>query len=64
MNSDQEQERNLLKITLNEEQRNLLHSQEESRARLEQQHKEERIQLDRSIDERLRKLNEQVRCLY
>jgi hypothetical protein len=49
-----------LKSIVDEEQRNLLTLQEESRVRMEQQHLDERKQLDRNIEDRLRKLNEQV----
>ncbi len=60
MNSDQEHERHSLKTILDEDQNNLLSLQEESRLRMEQQHADERRQLERNIDDRLRKLNEQV----
>lgn len=45
---------------LDEDQRNLFNLQEESRLRMEQQHLDERRQLERNIEERLKKLNEQV----
>lgn len=60
LNSDQERERSSLKVTLDEDYRNLLNLQEESRLRMEQQHLDERKQLDRNIEDRLKKLNEQV----
>jgi hypothetical protein len=60
LNSDQEYDRTSLKTKVDEEQRNLLSLQEESRHRIEQQHLDERKQLDRNIEDRLRKLNEQV----
>lgn len=63
LNSDQERERNSLKVILDDDQRNLLSLQDESRLRMEQQHIDERKQLERNIEERLRKLNEQVRTL-
>jgi len=49
-----------LKSILDEDQHNLLSLQEESRLRIEQQHSDERKQLERNIEDRLRKLNEQV----
>ena len=61
LNSDQEQERASLKAILDEDQKNLLALQEESRHRLEQQHCDERKQLERNIEERLIELNKQVR---
>ncbi|CAF0936496.1 unnamed protein product [Rotaria sp. Silwood1] len=60
LNSDQERERNSLKITLDEDHHNLLQLQEESYRRMEQQHADERRQLERNIEDRLRKLNEQM----
>lgn len=61
LNSDQERERTALKGQLEDDQRNLLFLQEESRHRMEQQHLEERKQLEKNIDELLAKLNKQVR---
>ncbi len=60
LNSDQNHERNSLKTILDEDQHNLLRLQEESQLRIEQQHSDERKQLERNIEDRLRKLNEQV----
>jgi hypothetical protein len=60
LNSDQERERTSLKTILDEDQRNLLSLQEESRHRMEQQHLDERKQLERNIEERLIELNKQV----
>ncbi|CAF1200887.1 unnamed protein product [Adineta ricciae] len=60
LNSDQERERTALKAILDEDQRNLFNLQEESRLRMEQQHLDERKQLERNIEERLKKLNEQM----
>lgn len=60
LNSDQERERTTLKVQLDEDQRNLLSLQEESRHRMEQQHIDERKQLERNIDERFLELNKQV----
>ena len=60
LNSDQERERTALKAILDEDQKNLFNLQEESRLRMEQQHLDERKQLERNIEERLKKLNEQV----
>jgi uncharacterized membrane protein YqhA len=60
LNSDQERERNDLKIILDNEQRNLLALQNDSCVRLEQQHADEKRQLNRNVDERWRKLHEQV----
>lgn len=60
IHSDHEHERKSLKTILDDEQQNLVNLQEESRLRIEQQHADERRQLDRNIEDRLRKLNEQV----
>ena len=60
LNSDQERERTSLKTILDEDQRNLLSLQEESRHRMEQQHCDERKQLERNIEERFTELNKQV----
>jgi len=60
LNSEQERERTSLKAILDEDQRNLLSLQEESRHRIEQQHFDERKQLERNIEERLIELNKQV----
>jgi hypothetical protein len=60
LNSDQERERTSLKTILDEDQRNLLSLQEESRHRMEQQHLDERKQLERNIEERFIELNKQV----
>lgn len=60
LNSDQERERISLQTTLDDDYQNLVQLQQESCRRMEQQHLEERRQLDRNIDERLRRLNEQV----
>ena len=60
LNSDQERERTSLKTILDDDQRNLLSLQEESRHRMEQQHLDERKQLERNIEERLIELNKQV----
>lgn len=60
LNSDQENERIALKTKLDEDQRNLLYLQEESRHRIEQQHLDERKQLERNIEERFIELNKQV----
>lgn len=60
LNSDQEYERSSLKTKLDDDQRNLLSLQEESRHRIDQQHLDERKQLERNIDERLIELNKQV----
>jgi hypothetical protein len=60
LNSDQEHERISLKTKLDEDQKNLLSLQEESRHRIEQQHLDERKQLERNIEERLIELNKQV----
>lgn len=63
LNSDQEEERVSLKAILDEDQKNLLALQEESRHRMEQQHCDERKQLERNIEERFIELNKQVRTL-
>jgi hypothetical protein len=60
LNSDQENERTSLKTKLDDDQKNLLCLQEESRHRIEQQHFDERKQLERNIEERLIELNKQV----
>ena len=60
LNTDQERERTALKVQLDEDQRNLLSLQEESRHRMEQQHIDERKQLERNIDDRFLELNKQV----
>ncbi|CAF3891210.1 unnamed protein product [Rotaria magnacalcarata] len=60
LNTDQEHERTSLKTILDEDQRNLLSLQEESRHRMEQQHLDERKQLEKNIEERLIELNKQV----
>jgi hypothetical protein len=49
-----------LKTKLDDDQKNLLSLQEESRHRIEQQHFDERKQLERNIEERLIELNKQV----
>ena len=60
LNSDQENERTSLKTKLDEDQKNLLCLQEESRHRIEQQHLDERKQLERNIEERLIEINKQM----
>ncbi|CAF1168598.1 unnamed protein product [Adineta steineri] len=60
LNTDQERERTTLKAILDEDQRTLLSLQEESRHRMEQQHSDERKQLERNIEERLIELNKQM----
>ncbi|CAF3393613.1 unnamed protein product [Rotaria sp. Silwood1] len=60
LNSDQERERSSLKTILDDDQRNLLYLQEESRHRMEQQHLDERKQLERNIEERFIELNKQM----
>ncbi|CAF4393723.1 unnamed protein product, partial [Rotaria magnacalcarata] len=52
--------RNSLNAALAEDHRNLISLQEESYRRMEQQHADERKLLERNIEERLRKLNQQV----
>jgi len=64
LNSDQEHERTSLKTILDDDQRNLLSLQEESRHRMEQQHFDERKQLERNIEERFCELNKQVRKYF
>jgi RNA polymerase-binding transcription factor DksA len=64
INTDHEHERRSLKSILEEDQENLLNLQEESRHRIDQQHLDEQRQLERNIEDRLRKLNEQVIFLF
>jgi len=60
LTTDHNQEKYSLKRSLEDDRKNLMNLQEESLLRANQQHLDEIKKLDKSIEDRLRKLNEQV----